>query len=436
MKYKYKNLIPFVLIIFMAAAWYQIIRDSVNTTREYNGYVEAARKFSKDAVLLDAAENYNKAIQMKDSVGLRIELADLYKNNDMMDEASETAQAMITAFPQNAQAYEYLMNLYLFQESYGGCFRTYDRANKVGAVSDKMKQMISDIQYKYKVIASGFSEVSMYSNDICAVKIGDFWGFVNAAGENLSGAEYRTAGDFTGDKAFVENQEGEKYFIDSEGNKRGVLPDGVDPESVGNFQDGVYSVCDSGKYDFYTIDKQKVLGSYSDATTFANGYAVVLTDTGFGLIDAEGKAVGSADYLKVACDERGVATEKERIFFMKGDSWLMTSVDGSVVGTDTYEEVKPFYPNGAYAAVKKEGKWGFVDTEGKMCITPQFEDARSFSNGYAAVKKDHMWGFVDVSGNIVIEPVFQEAMDMNSSGNIFVKENGGWKLISLYQYNY
>ena len=116
MKYKYKNLIPFVLIIFMAAAWYQIIRDSVNTTREYNGYVEAARKFSKDAVLLDAAENYNKAIQMKDSVGLRIELADLYKNNDMMDEASETAQAMITAFPQNAQAYEYLMNLYLFQE--------------------------------------------------------------------------------------------------------------------------------------------------------------------------------------------------------------------------------------------------------------------------------------------------------------------------------
>lgn len=276
----------------------------------------------------------------------------------------------------------------------------------------------------------------MYSNDICAVKIGDFWGFVNAAGENLSGAEYRTAGDFTGDKAFVENQEGEKYFIDSEGNKRGVLPDGVDPESVGNFQDGVYSVCDSGKYDFYTIDKQKVLGSYSDATTFANGYAVVLTDTGFGLIDAEGKAVGSADYLKVACDERGVATEKERIFFMKGDSWLMTSVDGSVVGTDTYEEVKPFYPNGAYAAVKKEGKWGFVDTEGKMCITPQFEDARSFSNGYAAVKKDHMWGFVDVSGNIVIEPVFQEAMDMNSSGNIFVKENGGWKLISLYRYNY
>ena len=157
MKYKYKNLIPFVLIIFMAAAWYQIIRDSVNTTRNIMVTWKLPGNFLKDAVLLDAAENYNKAIQMKDSVGLRIELADLYKNNDMMDETSETAQAMISAFPQNAQAYEYLMELYLLQESYGGCFRTYDRANKVGAVSDKMKQMISDIQYKYKGHCQRFS---------------------------------------------------------------------------------------------------------------------------------------------------------------------------------------------------------------------------------------------------------------------------------------
>ena len=60
----------------------------------------------------------------------------------------------------------------------------------------------------------------MYSNDICAVKTGDFWGFVNAAGKKLTGAEYRSAGDFTGDKAFVENQErGKSIFIDSEGNK-------------------------------------------------------------------------------------------------------------------------------------------------------------------------------------------------------------------------
>jgi len=77
-----------------------------------------------------------------------------------------------------------------------------------------------------------------------------------------------------------------------------------------------------------------------------------------------------------------------------------------------------------------------VDKEGKVIISPQYEEARSFSYGYAAVKKDGKWGFIDTSGKICIEPQFQDAMDMNSKGNIFVKENDVWQLISLYRYNY
>ena len=436
MKYKYKNLIPVVLIIFMAAAWYQLISDSLSATREYNQYVESARSFSKDGVLFDAVENYNNALKMKDSIELRMELADLYKNNEMLDEATDEAEAMISAFPQNALSYQYLMDLYLYQESYKGCFSVYDRANKIGAVSEKMNQIISDIRYKYEVVVSGISEVSTYSNDICAVKVGDLWGFVDVSGNYVIGAKYKQAGDFTGDKVFVETEEGERYFIDSNGSKRGVLPDGITPETVGNFQDGVYPLCTSGTFDYYTIDKQKNLSGYSDATTFENGYAAVLSDGGYGLIDIQGNKIGNCDYTKVACDERNVATENERTFFLKGDTWVMVSMDGNVVGSDTYEEVRTFCPNGGYAAVKKDGKWGFIDGEGAMCISPQFEDARSFSYGYAAVKKDGKWGFIDTSGEMVIAPIFQEAMDMNSKGNMFVKEEGGWELISLYQYNY
>lgn len=121
---------------------------------------------------------------------------------------------------------------------------------------------------------------------------------------------------------------------------------------------------------------------------------------------------------------------------MEGDHWLMTSLEGEKIGQDTFEEVKPFYSDNSYAAVKKDGKWGFVDKEGKVIISPQYEEARSFSYGYAAVKKDGKWGFIDTSGKICIEPQFQDAMDMNSKGNIFVKENDVWQLISLYRYNY
>lgn len=35
MKYRYKNLIPIVLVILMAAAWYKLIDTTVNTQKQY-----------------------------------------------------------------------------------------------------------------------------------------------------------------------------------------------------------------------------------------------------------------------------------------------------------------------------------------------------------------------------------------------------------------
>ncbi len=435
-KYKYKNLIPFALIIFMVLAWYQIISTSVSLTNEYNGYLKSAREFSKDGILIDAIENYDNAIKMKDSVEVRKEMAEMYKANGMYDEAVDAAEAIISAFPENANSYEYLIDLYLGQELYGSCFSVYDRASKLGAVSDSMSKKIEEIRYKYQVIAQNILEVSQYSSDVCAVNYGEYWGFVDVAGNDVMDAQYKQVGTFVGDRAFVENAQGEMHFVDSAGSKRAVLPDGIVPQEVVGCQNNVYAVKNAGKYDYYTYDKQKVFGDFLDATAFVNGYAAVLTDSGYGLIDTSRNKVGNLNYTKVAVDERKVATEQERAFFMTGDSWLMVGMDGAVIGSDKYEDAKPFYANGSYAAVKKDGKWGFVDTEGKMVISPQFEDARSFSYGHAAVKQNGKWGFINNSGKVVVEPIFEDAKDMNSSGNIFVKENGAWQLISFYQYNY
>ncbi len=65
----------------------------------------------------------------------------------------------------------------------------------------------------------------------------------------------------------------------------------------------------------------------------------------------------------------------------------MTSVDGSVVGEQIPMKKQNPLSKWSLCGSKKMVNGGFVDTEEKMCITPQFEDARSFSNGYAAVKK-------------------------------------------------
>lgn len=61
-----------------------------------------------------------------------------------------------------------------------------------------------------------------------------------------------------------------------------------------------------------------------------------------------------------------------------------------------YDEVSSFYSG--LAAVKKDGKWGFIDKTGKEIIALQYDDARDFNQELAAVQKDGKWGFVDKTG--------------------------------------
>lgn len=66
----------------------------------------------------------------------------------------------------------------------------------------------------------------------------------------------------------------------------------------------------------------------------------------------------------------------------------------------TWEGAKDF--SEGLAAVKKDGKWGFIDTEGTVVIQPIYHAANSFSEGLAAVQMNGRWGYVDTKGNVVI----------------------------------
>lgn len=85
-------------------------------------------------------------------------------------------------------------------------------------------------------------------------------------------------------------------------------------------------------------------------------------------------------------------------------------------------------------AVCKDGKWGFVDLEGKEIIAPKYKDAKSFSNGLAAVSDGEKWGFIDSAGNLVIDYLFYGGDYFNDEGCCMVETGQGttWQLISLY----
>src|SRR5689334_733438 len=57
--------------------------------------------------------------------------------------------------------------------------------------------------------------------------------------------------------------------------------------------------------------------------------------------------------------------------------------------------------------IQQNGKWGYIDSSGKIVIKPQFVWAEEFSEGLAAFENDDgKHGYIDESGAVVIEPKF------------------------------
>lgn len=73
-------------------------------------------------------------------------------------------------------------------------------------------------------------------------------------------------------------------------------------------------------------------------------------------------------------------------------------------------------------------KFGFIDESGTLRIPAVYTQANGFSDGLAAVKMGDVWGFIDQAGTFVIQPKFEDALDF-SEGLAAVKTQGRWGFV-------
>ena len=71
--------------------------------------------------------------------------------------------------------------------------------------------------------------------------------------------------------------------------------------------------------------------------------------------------------------------------------------NGKQILLNTYDDVEHGEEDGTFA-VQKNGLWGFIDTNGKEIITPQYEDYDSFNEGIAIVRKNRKRGYINKLG--------------------------------------
>ena len=95
------------------------------------------------------------------------------------------------------------------------------------------------------------------------------------------------------------------------------------------------------------------------------------------------------------------------------------------------KQEKDIFPNKTLFLSKKDGKYGYVDKDGKVIVDYIYDDATQQNEyGYVAVKKDEKWGSIDSKGNIVQEPTY------NLDEYLLIDFIGRWHLGSDINMNY
>ena len=90
-----------------------------------------------------------------------------------------------------------------------------------------------------------------------------------------------------------------------------------------------------------------------------------------------------------------------------------------------FEEQKPsniFNSNTLFVS-KKDGKYGFVDKDGKVVVDYIYDDVTNQNTfGFAGIKKDGKWGTVNKDGKVIQEPIYdlEENLKIDFIGNWYL----------------
>lgn len=171
---------------------------------------------------------------------------------------------------------------------------------------------------------------------------------------------------------------------------------------------------------------------YDDATDFKEGLAYVMNKDTSGYIDKEGKIVIPMSNMAGNPFSEGLAdvndkSKESKIGFMRKDGTMQIGY--------SFDEVRPFKES--KALFNRYGRFGFIDTSGKVIIKPIFDVADSFSENYAFIgfSEDTLftakWGFIDTTGKPVSGVKYSDRQGF-SEGLAAVKLKNKWGFIDYH----
>jgi hypothetical protein len=286
---KYKLLVPPALVALLALSVYVRADANVRAERGYGEYLGRARAYAADAIVVDAAEQYKKALELAPSLALRMEITEFYASSGLRDVAADWCEDTADIYPREPEPYEYLMKTWFESGDFASCFGLYGTMTRRGAVSALCEGIMEELEYSY-YLTGEYEDASAFGGGYCAVMTKGLWGYIDETGARRLRPMYVRAGAFGPDgRAEVTDERGDTYYIDTEGNKRAPPATPIpkpDAPDARDFSYGLAAVRRGGKWGYADAAGDMVIDCvFSDAGDFnSRGCALVKLDGSWRLL--------------------------------------------------------------------------------------------------------------------------------------------------------
>ncbi len=197
--------------------------------------------------------------------------------------------------------------------------------------------------------------------------------------------------------------------------------------TVSDVHEGIFTILEDKKFSFWRTDGQCLFGKnwlwpgdgwgYELHPRFSSGVAAVKSakpnqhgKSYCALLYKDGR-VKELDYSwkEVSQFEDGVAVVKQEDPQTHRISYFYINLNGDkiysdiAIDGDQKNAARPLKNNRRAFPAKADGKWGFIDGDGKIVIPAQFDCARNFHNGYAWVSKGGKLTLIDTKGKEIFK---------------------------------
>lgn len=229
---------------------------------------------------------------------------------------------------------------------------------------------------------------------------------------------YKYCRDFYDDRAITVklNNPGFKYgMIDSTG--KDVLPPIFD--GLLRYDNGLYRFRLNDLYGIINREGAIILDNqYSGIGIFDDGLALITINQAvpneqedrktYGLVNMSGEIILKPNYDLIGRKTNGynVLLKHGQWSFFNSQTLKETLVNNVVFLGFCHDGRSLINVGGEFVPRRMKrpsgGSWGFVNENAEIVISPQYENANSFSEEKALVKSNGKWGAIDINGNVVI----------------------------------